>query len=986
MVAAAGYGKTTALLALAQPGERRPLVHENLDARSPAELDDILDEVRAAPPEMPIILTSRAPLAATTLGTLPGVFRERGPDDLSLPPHRIATVLRDDYGVTDVEAGMAVHECTRGWPSLVHFAADALARDPNADLLASLTAAGTPCGEWLRTAVLPTVPPDLLRLLGALRDLDPLHPELWQELTRPLGSAAPGALASGLTWLRRVGLVVPTVRGRLTGGPEVELIPIIRALLAAHDPEPTPEELLATAANWYAAHGYPFGAARLQHRAGRSAELTALLAEQGGAMLAAGDARGVVALADADPGVLADDGARGTVAEALHLIGQPERARTAYAPLVTAAEGTGWDPLLSRRLAALTYSEGDLVAALEQLDRVSPEQLGTDVETAIWFSVRANITSFLGLPEEARTAADRALELADASGSPRARVHAHLAQAKVSSGVHKEAHLSRALAVARGCGDVVDIARILGNQGYTLLSSARFAQAVPVCRDAAAAAHLARPTGAQAVASLHNLAEALMRVGDVDEARWQLHRAIAICQRSLPGRAGTGLLGLGELHRSLGQSEQARTAYEQAIAVTRASGELQVLVPALAGLARVLMDTDRSAACRLADEAISLASGPLRVCGEIAAGWVALLDGECEVARDAAERAIAAARSDGAIDLLADGLELAGAAAAARGEVDRARQCYDEAHSMWRDGGATVAADRIEVARTRLPGSDAASRSRAREAARRLRECGIREVHGQSVDEESRERRVAIRVLGGFTVRVDGAEVQHSAWRSRQARTLVKILASRPGRAVSRAYLCETLWPDDDPSRTSHRLSVLLTTVRGVLDPAKAHPPEHSIAADSSGLWLDLRHVSIDADDLIADAHEAMALLETGETARAREILRDVDRRYRGEAFEDEPFTEWADIPREETRAAWLRGARHLALSYAKAGQVGDAEALFTRLLLVDPYDERVHRARVRNLLHAGRHGEARRAFHRWTEAMTEIGASRPDPALVRPF
>ena len=144
--------------------------------------------------------------------------------------------------------------------------------------------------------------------------------------------------------------------------------------------------------------------------------------------------------------------------------------------------------------------------------------------------------------------------------------------------------------------------------------------------------------------------------------------------------------------------------------------------------------------------------------------------------------------------------------------------------------------------------------------------------------------------------------------------------------------------------------------------------------------------MSIDADDLIADAHEAMALLETGETARAREILRDVDRRYRGEAFEDEPFTEWADIPREETRAAWLRGARHLALSYAKAGQVGDAEALFTRLLLVDPYDERVHRARVRNLLHAGRHGEARRAFHRWTEAMTEIGASRPDPALVRPF
>ena len=86
------------------------------------------------------------------------------------------------------------------------------------------------------------------------------------------------------------------------------------------------------------------------------------------------------------------------------------------------------------------------------------------------------------------------------------------------------------------------------------------------------------------------------------------------------------------------------------------------------------------------------------------------------------------------------------------------------------------------------------------------------------------------------------------AWRSKQARTLVKILAAYRGRVVTRARLCDLLWPDDEPARTGHRLSVLLATVRGVLDPAKAWPPDHYIDADSSGLRLDLGAVVLDSE------------------------------------------------------------------------------------------------------------------------------------------
>jgi DNA-binding SARP family transcriptional activator len=224
-----------------------------------------------------------------------------------------------------------------------------------------------------------------------------------------------------------------------------------------------------------------------------------------------------------------------------------------------------------------------------------------------------------------------------------------------------------------------------------------------------------------------------------------------------------------------------------------------------------------------------------------------------------------------------------------------------------------------------------------------------------------------------------------TAWRSRQARTLVKILAARRGRPLTRAYVCELLWPDDDPLKTGHRLSVLLTTVRGVLDPERAWPPERYVAADLTGIWLDLRYVALDADGVLQDAAHAADLMEAGDAERAREILIDIDSSYHGDAFEDEPGEEWAEGLREEVRAAWLRSVRRLATLRSREGRVDEAQGLLVRLLVADPYDEQVHRMLVRTLARAGRHGEARRSFDRWVAAMVAIDAPVPDPGVLRP-
>ncbi len=130
-----------------------------------------------------------------------------------------------------------------------------------------------------------------------------------------------------------------------------------------------------------------------------------------------------------------------------------------------------------------------------------------------------------------------------------------------------------ALTAARKGGDAVSMARILGNQSYALLAAAQCDQAVTVSREAVLATKLVRPMGAL-TAALHNLAEALTRVGEYDEARWHLRRAAAVDQQLGPNRAAASLCGLGDVYRALGLREQGRAAYEEAVALARTSHEL----------------------------------------------------------------------------------------------------------------------------------------------------------------------------------------------------------------------------------------------------------------------------------------------------------------------------------------------------------------------------------------------------------------------------
>lgn len=234
--------------------------------------------------------------------------------------------------------------------------------------------------------------------------------------------------------------------------------------------------------------------------------------------------------------------------------------------------------------------------------------------------------------------------------------------------------------------------------------------------------------------------------------------------------------------------------------------------------------------------------------------------------------------------------------------------------------------------------------------------------------------RIAIQALGHFIVLRDGEQVPVASWRSRKARDLVKILVSRRGRPVAREQLMEYLWPEEPPDLSRRRLSVLLSTVRGVLRSDGCEPVPGPLVADRDVVRLDLRQVEVDVERFLT-AVETSLRADAAGAPDALEQLSAAARLYEGDLLEENPYEEWAVSLRETARSGHLSLLRTIIRRSAAGTDPGSVHGHAMRLLECDRYDECAHLALVRTLTAAGQHGEALRRYQVYVARMAEIGA-----------
>ncbi|HET6775184.1 MAG TPA: BTAD domain-containing putative transcriptional regulator [Acidimicrobiales bacterium] len=913
-----------------------------------------------------------------------------------------------------------LHQVTAGWPAAVRLTCEALARDADPGhyraTLARLRRPGGELYDYLADEVV-AAEDDLARgLLVRLAALDRFTPDLAAAL-------APGGDAALAGLVRRGAVVDAPGRGDAWLSVNALVREVVGAMPGA---DAARRETLGAAAGWFEEQGRPAEALRCTLATppgsggevgrggeagaggGPSGEALRLVTQWGPELLRAGEADTLLtAVAHLDPAERTDAVDR-LEGDARQLLGDWDGALACYGRAAgEAPDGAGagvagrsdtpLPPGLAWRMGLIHHLRGELDAALAVYERgdlgegdrrrtaptAGRATIGDTSDQALLVAWTATAHWLRGDAASCRALAGDAMARARRSGDDRALAAAHTVRALVAAHdgdrLANDSHYLRALDHAERAGDLLQVIRIRLNRGSRLNEEGFYDEAIAELDLAIGHADLGGYAAFKAIA-LGNRGEARGHLGQFDQAADDLDSATAIFQKLGSLLVAYPLSQAGHIHAARGQTALARAAFTEAVEVSRTSGDLQGLVPGLAGLARLVAGDDPAAARALADEAVALGHGLSEVEALLAQGWTALAAGERDEATAIAGRvlAIAAERRDRAA--LADATELLAMAA----PPERAGPGLRDALGLWEELRDPLGQGRVLLALARLGGPDAAAQ--ALRAERLLRPLGARRLAVEAARLASAARpvpAVAIHCLGGFAVLRDGAAVPVGEWKSRKARDLVKVLIARDGRPVHRGTLLELLWPGEDPDQTASRLSVALSTARAVLDPAKTFPAGWFLAADADTVWIDVDHAEVDLVRFAELAAAAAAERKSGPGPSSTDALAAAEVAYVGDAFPEDPYEDWTVSSRERARASYLSVARTLADDSAAAGDAATAVRCYLRVIEHDPYDEHAHLGLVGTYLAAGQQGEARRAYRAYCARMEDIGVeAAPFPSV----
>ena len=948
-------------------------VHEVFGSPGAVQLIEAL--CRQAPQRLHLVLASRSelPFPIERLRGQ-GQVLELTSSALAFDADETAELLEAHIGRADAETAAELQGVTGGWPAAVRLAVEALRGLPPARQPGALDAIGRPGGPllaYLASEVFANEPSEVSELVGTVAPLDRFSADLCEALG--IGSAA-----ELLRALARRGLFVE-LQGQ-TGSWYTLGTPVRDYALTCLVPdEPGAAEIRRRAAAWFLGHDDPQEALRCLTAADDLDGIVELLSAHGQSLLARGSVDAVVRAVERIDPARRSPAIEEVAGEAYQIRGAWDEALRCFDRAAGASDrlpaGLAW------RMGLLHYLGGRLDEAVATFDRAGDE--GEPADLGLLFAWRASVQWIRGDAEGCRADARRAFAVASDARDDRALAAAHTVLAMLAAlegdRSANESHYLRALDYAQRAGDVLQTIRVRTNRGSRHLEECSYEEAIAELDLALGLADLAGFAAFRALA-LTNRGQALASLGRFEEAVADLEGAFELYQRLGSRMVAYPLARLGEVYLARGEWALARAVFEEAVTHAEPAGDAQGLVPALVGLARVLAAEEPETADRLIERALSFGPGMGHVGALVGAGRVALARGDLGRAAALSDEAASAAGIRRDWGGLAESLELR-ALASDDPHAERAR--LREAHGLWARLGNPVGAARIELLDALLVEDDA----KAKDAEHRLRELGVRDEHaGRPPRGEAPRAPVVVQSLGRFRVLRDGHAVPSAAWQSRKAREVLKLLVARDGRPIPREALMETLWPEQSPGPLGNRLSVLLSTVRSVLDPDKRFDPEHFVAADRGAVWLEVDHLELDVRRFTRAAREALDARRVGHR-RAHARLVQAEELYAGDFLEEDAYEDWAVSRREEARALYTEVARALADDYASAGDPDAAGRFYRRLLERDSYDEPAHLGLVMALEAAGRHGEARRSYRAYCGRMDTIGAeSAPFPrAPARP-
>jgi ATP/maltotriose-dependent transcriptional regulator MalT len=229
---------------------------------------------------------------------------------------------------------------------------------------------------------------------------------------------------------------------------------------------------------------------------------------------------------------------------------------------------------------------------------------------------------------------------------------------------------------------------------------------------------------------------------------------------------------------------------------------------------------------------------------------------------------------------------------------------------------------------------------------------------------------IELRCLGGFSLQVDGVEVEWRTLRPR-AQSLLMLLASRHGHEVHREELIDKLWPDAGPTSGTRSLQVAVSSVRQCLVAAGLREGGVCRRGDSYALRLPEVHDQLSRfESLVAEAARA----EAGDPARALQSRLEALHLYGGDLLPEVGPAEWVIEDRDRLRVVAAALAVDAARQAAGSGDLATAIRVARRSIDLDPYNDPAWQLLITVQQRAGDHSGAQISHRGHARIRADLG------------
>jgi LuxR family maltose regulon positive regulatory protein len=237
--------------------------------------------------------------------------------------------------------------------------------------------------------------------------------------------------------------------------------------------------------------------------------------------------------------------------------------------------------------------------------------------------------------------------------------------------------------------------------------------------------------------------------------------------------------------------------------------------------------------------------------------------------------------------------------------------------------------------------------------------------------------------LGSFEIYLNWKRVD--IWHSLKAKSLLKYLVTRKGKPVIRDVLVETLWPNCDPEVGRNNLKAAVYSLRQSLLSKNQCPETPSPIVYSEGQYSinPKAEIWVDVDEFERHWLAGRGMEKKGESEEAAKEYRLAEELYRGDYFEDDPYTEWTLLPREALKDTYLAILGKLAYTAFETADYESCIVYSQKILRQDICHEEAYRWLIRCYSQLGQAHRARQWYSVCASTLKKELNTTPDKKTV---